>query len=123
MDAVIPEVDLVDVLIAGTAFFPGDEPDDPPMVMRDLPVLVVTLPWEDVQEQMTQWGHADHSLSFTVTAYEALFYYTLYEPYVSFKIRVPLPEYEDALMLAMESGWISIQSDDSLNCVLLNIGG
>lgn len=123
METVVPEVDLVDVLIAGTAFFPGDDPDGPPMVMRDLPILVVTLPWEDVQEEMTEWGHTDHSLSLTITPSGACIWYTLYEPYVQFKVRVPFPDFEDAITLALESGWIGIQSDDSLNCVLLNIGG
>lgn len=120
MDHVVPEVDLVDVLIAGTALFPGDSDDDPPMVMRDLPILVVAFPWEEVQESMNQWGLCDLTFGMVVTPSRATIQVTLYDPYVSFRIRVPLPDWDDAILLALESGWLGIQSDDGLNCVLVS---
>lgn len=121
MDATAPEVDLVDVLIAGCSYFPGDAPDDPPMIMRDLPILVVALPWEDVQESMSEWGLCDISFGMVMSTDRAVIHVTLYDPYVSFKIKVPRPEYDEGLTQIIRAGWVGIQSDDGLECVLVKV--
>lgn len=121
MDAVsnIPEIDLVDVLIAGCAMFPGDAENDPPIIMRDLPVLVVTVPWDDVRDALSEWGLCDYSLAMTVSAVEAILTLTIYDPYTSFRVRVPLPDFEEAITHALACGWLGIQSDDGLESLLV----
>lgn len=119
MEAVTPEVEFVGVQIARCALFPGDNPEDPPLIVRDVPVVVISPPWDDLADT-PEWGYADDmKLGMTITNDCAHITVGLYDPWINFRVKVPLPEFDEQIVQALTIGWIGIQDENSEGCVVV----
>lgn len=119
METVAPEVQFVGVQVAECAIFPGDQPDDPPLIIRDVPVVVIDPPWDDLADAPL-WGYAEEmKLEMTITDDCAHITVGLYEPWINFRVKVPLPQFQEEIAQAMEMGWIGIQDESSEGCLVV----
>lgn len=88
-----PEVPLEEVIILDGGVFPGD--DDLPLVLRDLPVAVIDPPWDDLAEALAGVGGQESREYVGVVGSEFVqISVLLYDPYVSFKFKLPLEDWK-----------------------------
>lgn len=115
-----PEVELAAVETAPSVLSQGDFPGDPPLVIRDQPVFVVDPPWCDLAEFL---GRGDcERVRFSMDVYEdyADVRVGLYDPNITFRFRVPFPQYRDEVTGVVRTGLAAIGvASDPERCLLI----
>lgn len=118
MEAVAPEVEFVGMEIAGCAMFPGETESDPPLMLRDVPIVVVRPPWDDLTQN--EWSYADDMrLTMVMTDDCATINIGLYDPWVNFRVKVPLPDFQAEVDQSLEIGWVGIRDESGETCLVV----